>query len=111
MKPTKIHLDIVLYREDDLFVAHCLQLDIIAQATTVEQAKCNIEDLIIAHTEYTIKHDDWDNYFKPAPDIYWALLPEAEQEEEETLQTEIPNMDLAMVYSLNKLQNKALFSD
>lgn len=103
MRPVKeINLDIVFYREDDMFVAHCLQLDIVAQAHTISQAECDIEDLIIAHTMYTIENDDWDNYFKPAPPMYWALLPKASPEESKSVQSDIPDMDMGMIYSMRK---------
>lgn len=77
MSGRTINLDIVIYREDGLWVAHCLQLDIVAASQTVEEAQSEIMELIKAHTEYTIEHDDWEHFYHPAPDKYWALIPKA----------------------------------
>ena len=34
----KIHLDVLLAKEDALYVAHCLQLDLVATGETLEEA-------------------------------------------------------------------------
>ncbi|MGH7900893.1 MAG: hypothetical protein ACRENZ_04075 [Thermodesulfobacteriota bacterium] len=67
MKPRIIHLDVICYKEDELWVAHCLQLDLVTTANTSEQAFCDMEDVVRTHIEYIIKNDNWEYLFKPAP--------------------------------------------
>ncbi|HML96587.1 MAG: hypothetical protein IT344_04115 [Candidatus Dadabacteria bacterium] len=96
MSVRTINLDIVIYREDGLWVAHCLQLDIVAASQTVEEAQSEIMELIKAHTEYTIEHDDWEHFYHPAPERYWALIPKAPSVEDSVIdfseiETKVPN--------------------
>lgn len=44
MKALMVHA--VLYREGDLFLAHCLEFDLVAQGDTAEQAYHNLLDAI-----------------------------------------------------------------
>jgi len=83
------YLDVVFYKSEGKFVAHCLHLDLVQEASNFEQAKCDMEDVIIAHINYTIENDNWDNFYKPAPDIYWSLLPKAEEIEEDESDTDV----------------------
>lgn len=99
----KINLDILCYRDGENYAAHCLQLDIVAEAETKDQAISELVALIVTHTEYTIENDDWDNYYKLAPEIYWQLLAKAQPEGEFLIQVpEKPKFDMSMIYSLNK---------
>jgi len=74
MSERVLHLDVVVYKEDDLFVAHCLQLDLVTTAKTIEQACCDIEDVIKTHITYAIENDNLENLLKPAPPEIWNLL-------------------------------------
>jgi len=73
-----IHMDVVCYKEDDLFVAHCLQLDLVTTATTVHQACINMEDVIKAHITYALNNNNLKNIFKPAPPEIWQLMSNAD---------------------------------
>ncbi len=72
-----IHLDIICYKEEDLFVAHCLQLDLVTTAMSVPQAYTDMEELIKTHITYAIQNNNLDNLFKPAPPDIWRLVPKA----------------------------------
>ena len=80
-----IHLDVVCYKEDDLFVAHCLQLDLVTTATTVHQACIDLEGIIKAHLQYAIENENLDNIFKPAPQEIWRMMTKATLIEDDSL--------------------------
>lgn len=83
-----INLDVVFYKSGGKFVAHCLQLDLVQESISVEQARCDMEDVIQAHIDYTIEHNNWTYFYKPAPELYWSLLPESEDIGEDGLESD-----------------------
>lgn len=99
-----IHLDVLVYKKGKRFIAHCLQLDIVASASTLEQARCDIEDLIKAHTLYTIENDDWDHFFKPAPSEIWAMLPKASSEEQMKETEPFQEIPPSLTYQIQRWQ-------
>ena len=71
-KKAEIRLDILIKREDDYFLAHCLQFDIVTTADTLEDARRDILDLCRAHIEASHEHDNLEYLFSPAPKEVWA---------------------------------------
>ncbi len=59
------------------FAAHCLELDLVAEAPTQDQALEDIEGVIRAAIEYAIDNDNLDHLFKPAPAECWNPLSRA----------------------------------
>jgi len=68
----EIRLDILIKREDDYYLAHCLQFDIVATDDTVEDVQKGIIDLCIAHIRFSCDNDNLDYLFCPAPQEVWA---------------------------------------
>ncbi|HOG17674.1 MAG TPA: hypothetical protein PLB96_10065 [Syntrophales bacterium] len=68
----KIQLDILIKKEEDYYLAHCLQFDIIATADTLEDVRRDIVDLCRAHIDYSYKCDNMEYLFSPAPKEVWA---------------------------------------
>lgn len=69
--------------EDDIFVAHCLELDIVATGTTPDQARSELNDLIIAQVDYAFSNDNLEHLYHPAPAHVWkeyfACPPQPEE--------------------------------
>jgi len=70
MKPT-LHLDVLLRKTDEGYEAHCLQFDLVEVAPTPEEAEQAIKDVITAHIEYSLAHDNLEHLFHPAPLEAW----------------------------------------
>jgi len=68
----KIGLDILIKKEEDYFLAHCLQFDIVATADTLKDVRKDIIDLCRAHIEYAHENDNLEYLFSPAPKEVWA---------------------------------------
>jgi hypothetical protein len=67
-------LNVLLYREDGMWTAHCLQLDLVECARTLPGAQSSILDVIRAHIEHALEHDNMEHLFRPAPAEYWQLF-------------------------------------
>jgi hypothetical protein len=57
--------------EDGLWIAHCLELDIVASARTPEQVQEEIVDLISAQVSYAIENNNMENLYHSAPADVW----------------------------------------
>lgn len=73
MKPT-LHLDVLLRQTEEGYEAHCLQFDLVEVASTVEEAEQAIKDVIAAHIEYSLAHDNLEYLFHPAPQEAWSAF-------------------------------------
>ena len=65
-------VNILIKKEADLFVAHCLELDIVAAAKTADQAQREIVSLVCAQIDYAFANNNLDNLFHPAPHEVWS---------------------------------------
>lgn len=73
----------ILIREDDnMFVAHCLELDIVAVAETLDQAQREVVSLICAQVDYAFSNNNLSNLFHPAPPEVWAEFFECKEQQE-----------------------------
>ena len=77
MKALMVHA--VLYREDDLFLAHCLEFDLVAQGETPDKAYHNLLDAIELQMEFVREQGDLTNLIQPAPVEYWQMLASADR--------------------------------
>lgn len=68
----KIRLDILIKKEEDYYLAHCLQFDIVTTHDTLKGVKKDILDLCRAHIEYSHEYDNLKYLFSPAPKEVWA---------------------------------------
>jgi hypothetical protein len=66
--------NVLVKKEENLFIAHCLELDIVATSTTVDQVTTDIIDLIKAQVDYAFSNDNLDHLYRPAPSEVWEEL-------------------------------------
>ncbi len=86
-KKDKVSLtvNVLIKKEDDLWIAHCLELDIVATGTSSAEAAREIKDLIKAQISYAFANDNLNNLFKPAPSEVWREFYECKQAVENQL--------------------------
>ena len=72
------HVDVLLYQEDDQWVGHCLQLDLVEAGATRQEAQEHIVDVIRAHIEYALENDNMEYVFHPAPAAVWRRFWQSE---------------------------------
>ena len=62
----------ILIREDEeIYIAHCLELDVVTSSPTLEIVEADIMSLITAQIEYAFENNNLDNLFHPAPPEVW----------------------------------------
>jgi hypothetical protein len=99
---TSIILNIIVREEGNVWIGHCLELDIVATANSLAQLKCDLSDLIIAQIDYAFSNDNLDNLFQPAPREVWEefykckkqiedkILVESKSQKDRFLKTFVP---------------------
>jgi hypothetical protein len=70
----KIDLRGIVYRERDAWIAHCLELDIVAEGTSPDDAVQNVLDLRAFQIDTAIENGDLESIFRPAPAKFWTLF-------------------------------------
>ena len=63
--------NILIKKEDEVFVAHCMELDIVATGQSTDEASNDLIDLIIAQLRYAFANDNLDHLYRPAPQEVW----------------------------------------
>jgi hypothetical protein len=71
---TRFNIHILLYKEDDIQIAHCLEFDIVAQGKSKIESLRNLLDAIDMQINFAIDNNDLASIFTPAPAEYWKML-------------------------------------
>ena len=67
----KFNIHILLYSEEDIQVAHCLEFDLVAQGKRKIEALRNLLDAIDMQINFALENNDLASLFTPAPAEYW----------------------------------------
>ncbi len=78
-KENAMIFNILIKEEDGLFIAHCLELDIVATASNVDQAQKDIIALVCTQVDYAFSNDNLDNLYHPAPKEIWKEFFECKE--------------------------------
>lgn len=57
--------------KDELWIAHCLELDIVASGKTREQVQEEMVDLILAQIRYALDNNNMEHLYHAAPASVW----------------------------------------
>ena len=68
------------------FVAHCLELDLVATSDSLEAVKADILDVIIAQIQYAFANDNLEYLYHSAPPEVWREFYECREQETERYQ-------------------------
>ncbi|MDY0220147.1 MAG: hypothetical protein RBR67_03315 [Desulfobacterium sp.] len=73
IKENKASFDvsILIKKEDGMYVAHCLELDIVAVADSIDEAQREMVSLVCAQVDYAFSNGNLENLFHPAPAEVW----------------------------------------
>ncbi len=63
--------NVLIKKDGETWIAHCLELDIVATAETAEKANDEIIDLIMTQLDYALANDNMQYFYKPAPQEVW----------------------------------------
>ena len=73
-KDISFTVNVLTKKEDGMFTAHCLELDIVAVSDTLENVQKEIVSLICAQIDYAFSNDNLENLYHPAPPEAWQEL-------------------------------------
>lgn len=74
MKHLRIPLQIVFYKEEGDWVAHCLQFDLLGDGPTREEALNQLFDAIAMQVEASVENNNPENLFSPADGKYFEMF-------------------------------------
>ena len=69
-----IALRMVVYPQGEWWIAHCLEMDIVAEGTTSKEAMQSLVDLCRFQIEVAMKEGDLDSVFRAAPSSVWRMF-------------------------------------
>ena len=67
MSEPRLILCALIYKDDDWWVAHCLQTDIVAEGNSPTKAFTNLQSLTAFQIETALESGDLQSIFHPAP--------------------------------------------
>jgi hypothetical protein len=73
----RIPLQAVVYPHGKWWIAHCLELDLVAEGETPEAALQDLIDISVLQIKTAIKNHDLTSAFRPAPPEIWAMFSRA----------------------------------
>jgi hypothetical protein len=74
MKSFRIPLKAVLYKEDDVWLAHCLEFDLIGDGASPAAAVKSLNKAIGAQIKASVKHKCLQNLFVSADPKFWEMF-------------------------------------
>ena len=63
--------NILIKFEENLYIAHCLELDIVTTGRTMDQTQKDVITLICAQVDYAFSNDNLENLYHPAQKDVW----------------------------------------
>src|SRR6266446_5892619 len=66
MAPLSMPLRTVFYRDDDSWIAHCLEFDLAGDGETKKEALASLSKAILIQLEFSVKNNNMQNLFTPA---------------------------------------------
>jgi len=67
----------VAYQQGKWWIAHCLELDLVAEGRDPIRALQDLMDLSATQVEAAIERGDLESVFRPAPPEIWAMFARA----------------------------------
>ena len=64
---TSMIFNVLIKKEGTLFLAHCLELDLVATAKTFSQVKKEMREIIETQVDYAFSNDNLHHLYRPAP--------------------------------------------
>jgi len=74
MATLRVPVRVVFYQEENLWVAHCLEFDLLGHGTTHEQALELLSEAIHTQVEASVEFENPANLFSPADGKYFRMF-------------------------------------
>lgn len=90
-------LNILIKKVDGMYIAHCLELDIVSTGKNLKQVRKDIIDLINAQISYAFANNNLDYLYHSAPQEVWEEFYKCKKYIEEKNKTDMKNIYLTIV--------------
>ncbi|OPY85147.1 MAG: hypothetical protein A4E65_00176 [Syntrophorhabdus sp. PtaU1.Bin153] len=70
-EPTSMIFNVLVKKDEGLYIAHCLELDLVATSEDANEVTSDILDLIKAQVNYAFLNDNLAYLYHPAPTEVW----------------------------------------
>jgi predicted RNase H-like HicB family nuclease len=74
MKPLRVPLRVVFYKDGQDWIAHCLEFDLMGDGPTRREALDRMVDAISIQAQASIENNNPENLFKPADAKYFMMF-------------------------------------
>lgn len=78
-KTYRMPLRVVFYYEQDRWIAHCLEFDLIGDGESQAEALECLQEAVRLQVAASVEHDNPDNLFRPADGRYFRMFAEGSQ--------------------------------
>jgi hypothetical protein len=78
VKRLRIPLRAVLYQENGHWIAHCLELDLLGDGETQQEAQDMLGQAILTQLQSCMQHKAMDCFFRPADPKYFGMYAAGE---------------------------------
>jgi predicted RNase H-like HicB family nuclease len=78
MQSLRVPIRVVFYRDEDAWIAHCLEFDLLGDGETQEQALEMLSDAIRIQVEATVDFGNPANLFSPADGRFFRMFAAGE---------------------------------
>jgi hypothetical protein len=77
----RINLSAIAYQEDGVWIAHCLELDIVAEGKSADDAIRSLVSLCDLQINTALEEGDLESVFRAAPPEYWRMFASGKERE------------------------------
>ena len=74
MRTLRIPLRAVFYRESDVWLAHCLEMDLVGDGASPEEAIKQLSEAVSIQVQTSIEHNNLANLFQPADAGFFEMF-------------------------------------
>ncbi|MCC7474667.1 MAG: hypothetical protein IT425_04685 [Pirellulales bacterium] len=75
----RLDLSVLIYREDEFWIAHCLETDLVGEGATDQEAMRSLIDISNIQIESALETGNLASIFSPAPPELWQSYAIARQ--------------------------------
>jgi hypothetical protein len=76
---TAMTFNVLIKEEEGMFIAHCLELDLVTTSTSLDQVQTDILDVIGAQVDYAFTNNNLEYLYHPAPQEVWKEFFECQE--------------------------------
>ncbi|MBI5605488.1 MAG: hypothetical protein HY879_19325 [Deltaproteobacteria bacterium] len=80
IQETAMTFNVLIKEEEGIFIAHCLELDLVTTATSLDQVQTDILDVIGVQVDYAFTNNNLEYLYHPAPQEVWKEFFECQEQ-------------------------------